>query len=85
MEKKNLSDSSLNEYLKHINNLFDYANKNPLDITRDDILNYLDEHKDLSSSTKHLFLSAINGFYKALNERHITDKCPSYGIKLSKP
>lgn len=84
IEQKNLSKASLNEYLKHINNLFDYTNKNPLDVTRDDILSYLDVHDDLSSSTKHLFLSAINGFYKALNIRNITDKCPSYGIKLPK-
>lgn len=75
--------SSINEYLRHINKFFDNIDVEPLNVKRLDIKNYLNG-LDLSSSTKHLILSSINGFYLTMIDCELTEYNPAYNIKLGK-
>lgn len=88
MKSDDKSEGTIEKYLIHINEFFDFIDKNNinfLEVKPRDIKLYRNENPDLSTATKNLKLSSINSFYKfLLDDMELIDSNPCSSIKSLK-
>lgn len=68
--KGGMSEKTIETYTHRVELFFNSCNKNPLEVTKEDIINYLDNN-DFASATKHLIASALSSFYKILKNENV--------------
>ncbi|MEG1142787.1 MAG: tyrosine-type recombinase/integrase [Clostridia bacterium] len=81
------SDGTINTYVIHINDFFNHCGKEPIEITKKDVKEFLTYRSELSPSTKNVIVSAISSFYKTLDYLELDgfeDKNPCMNIVLPK-
>lgn len=85
MRAEGKSEGTINEYLKHINEYFEYLDKKNIDfmkVKQVDVKLFRNQNPNLSSSTKNLKVSSIKSFYTFLiDDIEITDYNPCSNIK----
>lgn len=74
LSERGLSKNTYTAYKSDLSSFFKTVNKSPVEVTHDDVTNYITSSLNLSAKTNNRRLAAIKGFFKFLvSERLITE------------
>lgn len=85
MQSKNLAKSTQEEYILKLNSFLNYAGKEDIQITKNDVLNYLEylkNQKNNTNQTRAVVLIAIRHYFTFLLETEQIPTNPTAFIKL---
>lgn len=82
--KLDKSENTIRTYVSNVEIFFNEIGKEPFEITNDDITEYL-VNKNISSTSKHLFVSSLSSFYNVMNDLKICNNYhPTLGVVIPK-
>lgn len=82
--KINKSENTIRTYVKNVEMFLKETNKDPFETNNEDITEYL-ANKDISSASKHLFVSSLTSFYNIMNDLKICKNYhPTLGVIIPK-
>lgn len=82
--EKKYSDNTIKSYENDLNELEDYIKGDITKLTKDDIVNFINENKSKSDKTIAHFITVFRGFYKYLNQENIIKVNPMLNIPMPK-
>ncbi len=82
--EKKYSDNTIKSYENDLNELKDYIKGDITKLTKDDIVNFINENKSKSDKTIAHFITVFRGFYKYLNQENIIKVNPMLNIPMPK-
>jgi len=85
LQSRSLAQSSINGYVKSVEQFLDWYKKDPMNCTKKDILNYLSylkEHTNQQNVTRRFSCTALNHYFIALVQAGITNQNPVAFIKI---
>lgn len=85
LQSRNLAQSSINGYVKNVEQFLAWYKKDPMNCTKKDILNYLSylqKNTNQQNITRHFSCTSLNHYFTALAQANITNQNPIAFIKI---